>query len=417
MKWGQSPFPSKRGQSPFPAEALRLLAAAPHRLLFLVGAANVLAAMTWWAVWLVAARFGAALPQPALPAGWMHAVIMQYMVLPSFIFGFLLTVFPRWLGHPALGARHYLPVGAGLLGGQLLTLAGLGGHASLLNAGALLTLTGWSVGTFWLARVLVNAEKFAWHAVSALTALCFGIAGLACYALLLRHVDASVAQVTLKLGIFGALVPIYFTVCHRMIPFFTGNVIRDYELVRPDWALAAAWALLLAHLGLELAHAYAWTWVVDVPLAALFTGLLVVWWPRTVMPPLLRVLFLGFAWLPIAFALYAAQSAWFAGTGEFVLGRAPAHALFIGFFGSLLVAMVTRVTQGHSGRPLVLGHVAAFAFGVVQLVAVTRIVSELVPDALGWQAVAAVGWIVAFMPWVIRSAWIYLSPRVDGQPG
>ena len=33
-------------------------------------------------------------------------------------------------------------------------------------------------------------------------------------------------------------------------------------------------------------------------------------------------------------------------------GRAPAHALYIGFFGSLLVAMVTRVTQGHSGRPL-----------------------------------------------------------------
>ena len=88
------------------------------------------------------------------------------------------------------------------------------------------------------------------------------------------------------------------------------------------------------------------------------------------MPALLRVLFLGFAWLPIAFALYAWQSAWFAMTGEFVLGRAPAHALFIGFFGSLLVAMVTRVTQGHSGRPLVLGGVAAIAFVIVQLVAV-----------------------------------------------
>ena len=68
-----------------------------------------------------------------------------------------------------------------------------------------------------------------------------------------------------------------------------------------------------------------------------------------------------------AMALYAAQSAWFAATGDFVLGRAPAHALFIGFFGSLLVAMVTRVTQGHSGRPLVLGRVAAFAFVAIQV--------------------------------------------------
>ena len=33
----------------FPKEAMRLMAAAPHRLLFLVGAGNVLAAMSWWA--------------------------------------------------------------------------------------------------------------------------------------------------------------------------------------------------------------------------------------------------------------------------------------------------------------------------------------------------------------------------------
>jgi uncharacterized protein involved in response to NO len=142
------------------------------------------------------------------------------------------------------------------------------------------------------------------------------------------------------------------------------------------------------------------------------------WWPRTgSMPPLLRVLFLGFAWLPIAFGLYVAQSLWFARTSEFVLGRAPAHALFIGFFGSLLVAMVTRVTQGHSGRPLVLGGVAAFAFVALQLVGVTRIVAELAPDSLGTQAIAAIGWLVAFAPWVLRSSWIYLTPRADGVSG
>ena len=72
------------------------------------------AAMAWWAAWLVAARWhGIDMPQPPLPAGWMHAIIMQYQVLPSFIFGFLLTVFPRWLSLPALTPRHYLPVGVG----------------------------------------------------------------------------------------------------------------------------------------------------------------------------------------------------------------------------------------------------------------------------------------------------------------
>jgi Uncharacterized protein involved in response to NO len=135
------------------------------------------------------------------------------------------------------------------------------------------------------------------------------------------------------------------------------------------------------------------------------------------VPLLLRVLFLGYAWLPVALALYAAQAIVHAASGDFMLGRAPAHALFIGFFGSLLVAMVTRVTQGHSGRPLVFGGAATFAFVVIQLVCLTRIVAELVPDQMAWQAVAAIGWLLAFAPWVLRSLRIYLAPRADGKPG
>jgi uncharacterized protein involved in response to NO len=202
-----------------------------------------------------------------------------------------------------------------------------------------------------------------------------------------------------------------------MIPFFTNMVVPDYHVVRPMWALAAAWLLALAHVTLELRHAFAWLWIADALLTFLFAGLLIAWWPQRTIPPLLRVLFLAFSWLPIAFALYTWQSAWYAISGEFLLGRAPAHALFIGFFGSMLVAMVTRVTQGHSGRPLVLGKAAGFTFVAVQLVAVTRIVAELVPDALAWQAVAAIGWLAAFLPWVVRSGRIYLTPRADGQPG
>jgi uncharacterized protein involved in response to NO len=401
-----------------PESAARLMAAAPHRLLFLVGAMNVLAAMGWWAAWLVAAHWQLAdMPQPPLPAGWMHAVIMQYQVLPSFIFGFLLTVFPRWLGVPPLAARHYLPVGVGLLGGQILTLAGLSGSLPLLRAGALFTTTGWVIGMVLLTRVLLQARDKPWHALSCLFALGFGLVGLVFYVLLTFRVDAQVAFVVIKFGGIPMLLPIYFTVCHRMIPFFTNIVVRGYEMIRPMWVLAAAWGLILGHTWLELRHLYAWLWVVDAPLTVLFTGLLVLWWPRAAMPGLLRVLFLGFAWLPVAFALYAWQSAWFAIAGEYTLGRAPAHALFVGFFGSLLVAMVTRVTQGHSGRPLVLGNVATVAFVILQLAAVTRVVAELAPDAMRWQALAALGWLAAFLPWVVRSAWIYLTPRADGQPG
>lgn len=405
-----------------PASTLRILAAAPHRLMFFIGATNVLLAMLWWAWWLICARWlGGTSAQPPAPPGWMHAIVMQYQVLPAFMFGFLLTVFPRWMSLPPLRREHYVPVGIGMFGGQLITLAalaGLGDVGVLLKVGAILTTGGWLIGTIWLVRLLYKEGGRTWHAVSCSFALCFGLLGLALYLVFLFHSDARAIFAAIKLGTFAVLLPIFFTVCHRMIPFFASAALPTYRPTRPMWTLALFWALALVHLWLELRHGYAWLWIVDVPMTAMTGWLLWRWWPRRAqMPALLRVLFVGFAWLPIAFTLYTIQSVEFSVSSEFILSRAPAHAMFIGFFGSLLVAMVTRVTQGHSGRPLVLGKVAAFAFITLQLVAITRIVAEFVPDSLAAQAIAAIGWLVAFVPWVLRSTWIYCTPRVDGGNG
>ncbi len=401
------------------ALALRLLAEAPHRLLFFIGAANVLVAMAWWTLWLAAARWHCIeLAQPAVYAGWMHAIVMQYQVLPPFVFGFLLTVFPRWLAQPALTRRQYVPVGIGLLLGQAATLAGMTLAPPLLVPGLLLTALGWAIGVAVLIGVLWRAERLDAHALSAALALLLGLAGLSLAIAFALGAPALTMFAAIKFGGFALLLPLFFTVCHRMVPFFTQCVYQDYRMVRPMWALLALWVLSLSHLALELMHAYAWLWLTDLPLAALAGGLLWRWWPHgRTLPALLRVLFLGFAWLPLAMLLYALQSAWFAMHGEFAFGRAPTHALFIGFFGSLLVAMVTRVTQGHAGRPLELGRVAGFAFVVVQVAAVLRIGAEFSADPRGWHAIAGLAWLAAFLPWALRSAWIYLTPRADGRPG
>jgi uncharacterized protein involved in response to NO len=129
------------------------------------------------------------------------------------------------------------------------------------------------------------------------------------------------------------------------------------------------------------------------------------------------VLHIAFAWLPVAFVLFAAQDIVFALHGEVVLGRAPLHALAIGFFGSMLVAMVTRVSQGLSGRPLQMGAVPWLCFVLLQGVALLRIRAELGGDMYLWLVIAGAGWLLAFLPWVLRSAWIYLTPRADGRPG
>ena len=396
----------------------RALAAAPHRLLFLVGAANVLLAMVWWTAWLLDLRWQAlGMPQPAVPAGWMHALIMQYQVLPSFFFGFLLTVFPRWTGQPELTRWRYLPVGLGLLGGQALTLAGLLGPAALLHVGALFTLGGWIAGCSILFALLRHEHGRTWHARSAWAALAVGTLGWLFYVLYLYLPDPWLMHAALKIGAFGLLLPVYFTVAHRMFPFFAGNVVPGYRGWKPLWLLGAVWPLALLHLALELARLPQWTWLADLPLLALSACWLWRNWPRGTAPALLRVLFLGYAWLPTALAMYAGQSLWALADGALPLGRAPAHALFVGFFGSLLVAMVTRVSAGHSGRVLELGRIAAVTFVLVQAVALLRIAAELQADAMAWMAVAAAGWVVAFLPWVLRSAWIFLTPRIDRRPG
>lgn len=400
------------------APSPRLLAQAPHRLMFFIGASNLLLAMAWWAMWLADARwqlFGLRQPQPY--AGWLHAFVMQYQMLPSFIFGFLLTVFPRWMGLPEIDRWRYLPVGLGLFGGQLATLAGSFGFGPGVVVGYWMTLAGWLAGVATLGPLLKRERGTTWHARACFLGLSMGLLGLLAWGVFLLGGDPRLAFASIKLGTFGLLLPVYFSVAHRMFPFFAGNVVPGYVAWRPLWLLAAVLALSLAHLGLELVHAYEWLWLADLPLLALLLVVLWKWWPRGPAPGLLQVLFLGLAWLPLSIGLYALQSIAYSLTGEFLLGRAPAHALFIGFFGSVLVAMVTRVTQGHSGRALVMPAAAWFAFAAIQLVALLRVFAEVVADGMAWQAIAAIGWLLAFAPWVLRIGRIYLSPRMDGKPG
>lgn len=396
-----------------------LLAAAPHRLMFFIGAGNLLLAMAWWAAWLAAQRWPGLLQvsQAATYPGWLHAFVMQYQVLPSFFFGFLLTVFPRWMGLPDVPRWRYAPVGAGMFGGQAAMLLGALGLEVGLVVGLFMTIAGWSAGTWTLARLVLAERGATWHARSCLAAMLLGLAGVLCFGGFLLGGSPWWVLFAVKLGTFGLLLPVYLTVAHRMFPFFAANAVPGYVAWRPMWVLAAAWALAMAHLVLELLHAHAWLWLVDLPMLALSLAVLWRWWPRGQAPGLLWVLFVGLLWWPVTFALFSAQSLAYLLTDAFILGRAPAHALFIGVFGSLLVAMVSRVTQGHSGRPLRMYGLAWWAFVGIQVATVLRVAADVATDMQLWQALAALAWLGALAPWVARIGRIYLSPRVDGKPG
>ncbi len=402
-----------------PGPSVRQLGAAPHRLMFFAGVTNILLAMTWWAGWLVATRWPDVLPMkyPPVFPGWLHAFVMQYQMLPSFFFGFLLTTFPKWTNQPEVRTGQYLPVGIALIAGQVSTLAGALGSHALVVAGVALTIAGWTAALLALVPIAWRDQRTTWHARSCIAAIVLGYAGLVAFLAFLLGASPAWAMAAIKLGTFGFTFMIFFTVAHRMFPFFAGNVVAGYVPWRPMWILGAVWAAVAVRLTLSLADLLALLWIPDAALLGVTAFATWRWWPRGSKPGLLAVLFLALAWLPVAMALYVVDDVAVALRDLTLLGRAPAHALFIGFFGSALVAMVTRVTQGHSGRPLVMPAAAWFTFGAIQVVALLRTAGEITRDPFAWFAIAAVAWLVAFGPWVVRLARIYLMPRADSKPG
>src|SRR5690606_13228420 len=148
---------ASQGERSLLSDLPALISSAPHRLMFFAGAVAVLLSMAWWACVLASWYFGTAFPAAPVPAGWAHAVFTQYGMLPLFMFGFLLTVFPRWLGQPALTRQHYVPVFVGVFGGYLLAHVGLLDLRLVLLFGLGMMLAGWLAALLALGRVFVRS--------------------------------------------------------------------------------------------------------------------------------------------------------------------------------------------------------------------------------------------------------------------
>ena len=226
--------------------------------------------------------------------------------------------------------------------------------------------------------MLIDARQVVSHAVVAATGVAVGVVSLAGFGYGLYIGSDFALHFAVRSALWGFLLPVFFAVCHRMIPFFSQNAIPGYVAWRPLWILVAVVGLAYARLLLGTAGALDSLVFLDVALAILAATCAVRWTSLGARGnPLLWTLYAGFAWLPVAMALQAGRDASFALTGEWALGRAPIHALGIGFFGGMLVAMVTRVTMGHSGRPLRMAPAALACFAGVQLAAVARVGSEI----------------------------------------
>jgi uncharacterized protein involved in response to NO len=165
-----------------------------------------------------------------------------------------------------------------------------------------------------------------------------------------------------------------------------------------------------------------WLFVFDLPLALTALHHTLVWkFTRSFQVRLLAVLHIAFLWLGIALLLYSLQSLALLITGSMPLGRAPLHALGIGFVAGMLLAMASRVSLGHSGQPLKADTLTWFCFLGLGVSTLLRIAAELVlntPALSAWLNIAAaVTWLVSAGVWVWRYAPLYLRPRQDGKAG
>ncbi|MDP2806291.1 MAG: NnrS family protein [Gallionellaceae bacterium] len=398
--------------------------AAPHRVMFFGGALQALAVMLWWLIEL-ATRYGFVGQQMewSIAPTAAHSFLMIYGMLPFFMFGFLMTVFPRWMGGKELTAESFVPACILLMVGAVGFYIGLIASNAILIFAVLSTLVGWGLVLHALSQVWLAAPKQDKRHPSAIfVALVMGWLGIASYLVWLMGASDTWLRFSVQSGLWLFLLPVFASVGHRMIPFFSNGIVPPQYILRPFWP----WPLLLVggglHFALQFSEATDWLWLSDLPMLLAAFYLTYAWGFRhSLRNPLLAILHIGFAWIGIALLLSTLQSAalLFSHGEIFILGLAPLHALTIGCFATLMLGMGTRVTLGHSGLPFDIDTSLKLMFVGMQLVAVLRVSADMLPlDAMPWlYCVAALIWLVSFTPWVWRYLPAYWRPRADGRPG
>ena len=385
--------------------------------MFFFGALQSVAAMAWWLP-DVGARYLGLYPMLVwtVPPMWAHAWLLLYGLFPFFMFGFLMTAGPNWLGADTMPRGACVPAGLAMAAGLALVYAGLFANRTLVGAGALLHFAGWTWGIAALVRMAARHwNPNARYALVIFTFLTIGMIGDAAFALSVFANTYAFVPAVLHGAVWFFLLPIYVGVSTRMVPFFSGRILGPSAEYRPAWARPALIGGTLAHGVLTLADAQGWLWLVDLPLAALVITLTRKWGlARSRGVRLLAVLHIALAMLAFALAVSGAASLAVLLGYASGIGLAPLHLVVIGYFASMLIAMVSRVSLGHSGRPLEADALTWNCFIGVIAAALLRAGAEFAPAAASGTLTFAAGvvWLIAFGAWAWRYVPMYLTPKI-----
>jgi len=357
-----------------------------------------LAAGLWAALavpfWLLSYAGVVALPAGIAPYLW-HQHEMVFGFAFAAVAGFLLTAIPNWTGRlPLRGA----PLAA-------LVLLWFAGRVALLFsarvgplATALVDLAFPAALIALVARELVAGRN--WRNLPMIAAL-----GLLFTGNLLVHLQqlglAYTALVGNRLGL-ATLLMLIALVGGRIVPSFT----RNWLAKRGAGALPApAGRVDAAALAITFVALASWIAFPDSALmyglslaAGVALGVRLSRWCglATFDEPLVFVLHAGYAWLAFGLALTGLN-----GLAPFVPRSVALHALTIGAIGTMTLAVMTRATLGHGGRPLTADRSTLAVYLLVTLAALLRLAAPLAGSGyLTVTLAAGFAWSAAFLLFV-----------------
>jgi len=386
---------------------------APLRLafrpLFFGGTLFSVIAIGWWVYfWLQ--------PTGWTPYGgptWWHGHEMLFGFGAAIVVGFLLTAVQTWTGVPGLRGWPLL----------VLVLSWLAGRLALAFGDA---QAGVWIGLVDLSYLLLASLAMAYPVIKVkqwrnlmFVPMLFTLAllnGSAHWAVV--NGDGALAIQVLH-GTIMLFVLLIAVLGGRVIPSFTSNGTGCRKLPPIKWLEAVSIASIITMLLLALfgfAHLPSALLVSVAGVAALANGWRYLRWgiQYSGSVPLLWSLHLAYGFIPLGFMLLALH-----GLGLMDNVSAALHSFTLGSIGGMILAMTSRVTLGHTGRPLQPPRLMNLAYILITCAAVLRVLLPAWWPALAsWGiGVAGAGWLLAYGIYVYFYAPMLLTPRVDGGPG
>jgi len=343
--------------------------------------------------------------------GWLswHRHEMLFGFAMAIVAGFLLTAGQTWTGQPGVSGNRLMALAVVWLLARLGWLFGLPLALLIpLDLLFMLGVTGLMARMLWVARQKRN------YPIIAVLGLMSAVDVLVLCGIALGDAGLQRQGVLAGLWLVAALMAI---IGGRVIPFFTQRGLGRTEAVKPwlwlDVALLVGTGLIAALYAAGVALQQ------NLGLGVLFLAIgaghllrLVRWYDSGIWRvPLLWSLHLAMLWLVIAATGLALWN-----FGLLDSSSSSLHALSVGSMSGLILAMIARVTLGHTGRPLQLpsGIVSAFVLFNVGAASRVFLVTEWPLTGL-W--LAAICWTLAFALYAWRYAPMLVTTRVDGHPG